>query len=167
MHRRRRFLVSIASEEQFNRFSISAYDFQRAIDFATEGIKHPANTIIYEALLFAAIMCYWRPFSPNERGDAAEAAKRITLDQLGINLAADELRLHEGCKSLRNEALAHSAWERNPTRLRDSGVVASRPFSLLTPPFDLPALIRLAEKMRAACEHRRADFVLGKRRGAV
>ena len=159
--------MAIRSDQELNRFSISAHDFERAVQFATEGLKHAANTIIYEALLFAAIVSYWRPFSPNELTDAAHATKRISLRDLGVTLTDAERELHERCKTLRNEALAHSSWERNPTRLRESGVIASRMFSLLSPPFDLAGLLHLAEKMRLACEHRRADFVLGRRRGAV
>jgi hypothetical protein len=110
---------------------------------------------------------YWRPFSPNELTDAAQATKRVSLRDLCVTLTDAERKLHDRCRTLRNEALAHSAWERNPTRLRESGVIASRRFSLLSPPFDLAALLKLSEKMRLACEHRRADFVLGRRRGAV
>ena len=157
--------MAITSEQAFHRFSIAAHDFERAIQFATEALKQPANSIIYEALLFAAIVSYWRPFSPNELSSTAEATKRLSIEQLGVTLTAEEQDLHDRCKRLRNEALAHSSWERNPTRLRESGVVASRIFSLLSPPFDVRALLHLAETLRVACEHQRADYVLGRRRG--
>lgn len=158
--------MAISSDRQFNRYSISAIDFGRAVDFATEAQRHPANSILHEALVLSAIVCYCRPFSLNELTDAAEAAKRITIEVLGLDLTPEQLQLHEQCKSLRNEAIAHSAWSRNPTRLRDSGVVVSRPFSLLSVAFDVPMFIQLAEAIRSKCEQQRADFVLAKRRNS-
>jgi len=155
--------MQIISDEEFNRFSISSVDFEKALQFANEAKRHPANNVVYEALLFAAIVCYYRPFSPNEREPDAEATKKLTLEQFPT-LTDSERELHDRCKVLRNEALAHSEWRRNPTKFnRDTGVVASRPFSLFSPSFDLDGFIQLAEKFRLACERSRGDYVIRNR----
>ncbi len=154
---------TVHTDEQFNRFSISSFDFEKALEFANEAKNRPANGIIYEALLFAAIVSYYRPFSPNERDTAAKATKKLSLDEFPA-LTNSERALHDRCKALRNEALAHSEWNRNPTRFnRDTGVVASKPFSLLTPPFDLAAFIELLNKLYHACERVRGDYVIQER----
>jgi hypothetical protein len=76
-------------------------------------------------------------------------------------LTGSEQALHHKCKSLRNEALAHSSWKRNPTRFNpDTGVVASKPFSLLSPAFDLGQFLQLVEKLWLACEKQRGDYVI-------
>ena len=155
--------MAISTEREFNRWSIAAFDLEAAIRFGNAAQGHPANSVEYEALLFSALVCYARPFSGNERGSDAAASSRLNLDALA-KLSASEKRMHEKCTTLRNRALAHSEVAMNPTRLRVSGVVMSKPFSLLTPPFDLPGFLGLAEKLRFACERRRADYVCGRRR---
>lgn len=65
-----------------------------------------------------------------------------------MSLDGQWLQLHESCMTLRNKALAHSEIRFNPTRLNpDTGIVASRPFSLLSPEFDVDALIQLIDKL--------------------
>lgn len=151
---------TITSDEQFNRFSISSFDFERALEFANGARDHPANSLTYDALLFAAIVSYYRPFTPNERNPGASATKKVLLEDFPA-LTSSERALHDKCKALRNEALAHSAWNRNPTRFNhDTGIVASKPFSLLSPSFDLEGFVRLVEKLRAACERIRGDYVI-------
>jgi hypothetical protein len=50
----------IASDEGFHRYSISFHDFEKALEFAEEAAQHQPNTITYEALMFAAIVSYYR-----------------------------------------------------------------------------------------------------------
>ena len=158
--------MTISTEQEFNRYSIAAFDFEAALRFARAAQRHPTNSAEYEALLFAAIVSYARPFSGNEKSRQAEATSRLPLNFIDSVSGAGR-KLHDECVSLRNRALAHSEHSKNPTQLRPSGVVASRPFSLLTPSFDLVGFVRLAEGRKEACERERAEYVLGKRRRAV
>jgi hypothetical protein len=159
--------MPIATERDFNRYSIATFDLDKAIEFATEARLYPANSVVYEALLFAAVVSYSRPFSGNEKSADAPAAAGLTTAIVGA-LSGSEQKIHDTCRTLRNKALAHSEFSLNPTRLRAStGVVVSRPFSLLSPPFDLDGFIQVAAKMKLICERDRADYVLRQRRRSV
>lgn len=149
----------MATAQEFNRYSIAVFDWQKSLVFANEARKHPPNTAVYEALLFAAIVCYYRPFSPNEKGANPPAVSHLSLGDFPA-LSQQEQALHENCKTLRNKALAHSEFTFNPTRLCEAtGVIASKPFSLLSRPFDLEAFVHLVSKLELACHHKRADHV--------
>ncbi|MBZ5560708.1 MAG: hypothetical protein LAO77_25930 [Acidobacteriia bacterium] len=156
--------MPILTDPDFNRHSIAAVDFEKAIEFATAAQKHPANSVEYEALLFAAVVCYVRPFSSNEQSSDAPAASRLSAAAID-GLSEPERQLHDKCCVLRNKALAHSEFALNPTRLDSAtGVAMSRPSSLLTPPFDLVGFIGLAETLRVLCQRNRAEYVLSQRR---
>ena len=155
----------ITTEQELNRFSIASFDFEKAIEYAGEARMHRRSTLAYDALLFAAIVCYYRPFSANERRGATTATAALTIDLSSI-LSEQELALHGECKTLRNKALAHSEHRLNPTRLNlESGIVASRPFSLFARLVDLEGVINLATKLHGGGERARAEYVLSLRRG--
>jgi len=149
----------MTTAQEFNRYSIALFDWEKSLAFATEARSHPSNSTAFEALLFAAIVCYYRPFSPNEKGANPPAASHVRIEDFPT-LSGEEQALHENCKSLRNKALAHSEFTFNPTRLCETtGIIASKPFSLLSQPFDLEALVHLISKLELACHHKRADHV--------
>src|SRR5688572_13980645 len=119
--------MTISSEQEFNRFSISAWDFEQACRYLAAAQNYLPNSVEYEALLFAGIVSYARPFSSNERDANARAARRVRLSAFEP-LSDEERKLHDRCILLRDKALAHSEIELNPTRLNsDTGVVKSRP----------------------------------------
>lgn len=149
----------MTTESEFNRFSIALFDFDKASAYAEEAERHLPTTLPYEALVFAAVVCYYRPFSPNEKDGAAPAATRVKIEDFSPLLPA-ERDVHETCKRLRNKALAHSEWSHNPTRVNPtSGVISSRPFDLLSHAPDLYALIKLCKRMAEECHGHRANFV--------
>lgn len=153
----------MTTTQEFNRLSIAVFDWQKSLAFANEARKFSQNAMVYEALLFAAIVCYYRPFSPNEKGVSQPAASQLRIEEFPP-LSLEEQSLHEYCKTLRNKALAHSEISLNPTRLCGAtGVIASKPFSLLSQPFDLEAFVQLVSKLEHACHHKRADHVCEKR----
>lgn len=152
--------MTITTDQQFNRYSIAYFDFSKAEEFAKEAESHPRNSIVFEALLFAAIGCYCRPFSPNEKDSSAPAESRLIIEKI-VELSTEERTLHNHCITLRNKALAHSEFTFNPTRLnQESRVVGSRPFSLLSSPFDLNGLLGLLEKLIRACHLQRGNYSL-------
>jgi hypothetical protein len=149
----------MVSEPQFNRFSIALFDFEKAISYAEEAQKHLPNSLAHEALIFTAVISYYRPFSPNEKDKSAPAASRLKPSDFSP-FSSDENEIHEKCEQLRNKALAHSEWSHNPTRLTaDTGVIVSRPFNLLQHAPDLDALIRLARRLSQECHAIRANSV--------
>lgn len=146
----------------FNRLSIAVHDFEQAVAYTEEARHHAPASLAYEALVFAAIVSYFRPFSPNEKDKNAPASSLLKLEDFSP-LTSEQSILHERCRDLRNQALAHSAYKYNPTRLDTSlNVIASSPFSLLAHAPNLEALSVLAQKLAFECHHKRADYVRNK-----
>lgn len=149
----------ITTPEQFNRYSIATFDWDKCLSFAKEASNFQENSTVYEALIFAAIICYYRPFSPNEKDRSSPAISQLCIEDF-CPLSEEEIKLHKMCKELRNKALAHSEYAFNPTRLNEiTGLIWSKPFSLLSQPFDLGAFIQLVSKLQCTCHHKRADHV--------
>lgn len=149
----------MTTESEFNRYSIALFDFEKAVAYATEAKTHSAATLTHEALLFAAIVSYYRPFSPNEKNKNSLAASQLTTNSFSP-FTPEDISLHGKLKELRNKALAHSEIQFNRTR-RDpeTGIISSRPFTLLSQPIDIVGLIVLASKLAEECHHKRADHV--------
>ncbi|MGH6842014.1 MAG: hypothetical protein ACREDV_07985 [Methylocella sp.] len=152
--------MPITSEQEFNRYTISLSDFEKASECVNEARKRLPNDLVFEALLFMAIITYYRPFSPNEKPPNNPRAKsRLNLEDLIDHPSDREKEIHEECETLRNKALAHSEFAYNPTRLNPStGVISSKPFSLLTQQFDLDGLGQLLNKLEDACHSKRATY---------
>ncbi|MDX5445142.1 MAG: hypothetical protein LPJ87_03690 [Zoogloeaceae bacterium] len=149
----------ITDVAQLNRFSISVKDFEKAIEFLEEAKKHQINTLIYEALMFSGIVCYYRPFSPNEKDPKAAASSKLEPSDFSP-LNEEEQTIHEKCKELRNKALAHSEFKYHPTRMdQETGVIASAIFSFVGIALDIDGLIALARKRVKECNNKRGDYV--------
>src|SRR4051812_1274218 len=118
--------MPIANEQEFNRYTISLADFEKASECMAEARKHLPNNLVFEALLFMAIVAYCRPFSPNEKNTVnVKATSRLTLGQLVVP-SDREKEIHTECYTLRNKALAHSEFCYNPTSLNSKGVISSK-----------------------------------------
>jgi hypothetical protein len=154
--------MQIANEQEFNRYSISLFDFEKASECVAEARRRPPNDLVFEALLFMAIITYYRPFSPNEKAKHDLKAKsRLNLEDL-IDPSDREKEIHSECETLRNKALAHSEFAYYPTSLnRTTRVISSKPFSLFTQECDLDGLAKLLKKLEEACHSRRATYTLG------
>ncbi len=150
--------MSINSEEEFNRHSISVRDFEKSIEFLQEIGNHSQATLLYEALLISALICYCRPFSSNERNKDAKATDRIEFKSFS-DITTDEKSLHDKCITTRNKAVAHAEWSRHPTEYRrGTRVIVSRGYSILSENIDPTSLLALSEKLLQQCHHRRADY---------
>lgn len=150
----------MATDQDLNRYSIAHFDFTKALEYGMAAQKHLPNTVEYESLLFAAIVSYCRPFSPNEKDRNAPAISQLSIEEFP-SLSTKQRELHELCKTLRNKALAHSEFSFNPTRLNPAtGVISSKPFSLVTVPFDLEGFLHLTRRLEAACHDKRAAHVI-------
>lgn len=149
----------MTTEAEFHRLSISKNDFENAVIFAKEAQQHSMSTRAHEALVFAAIVSYCRPFSQNEKKkNNSPASDRLSLEDFRP-LSETETKLHTQCEDLRNQALAHSEYKRNPTRLNtETGIISSSPFSLLAHAPEIDDLIALAKKLADECHHKCADY---------
>ena len=152
--------MRITSEQEFNRYTISLADLEKASECVAEARKYLPNGLVFEALLFMAIIAYYRPFSPNEKSKQnLKATSRLKLEDL-ILPSAHEKEIHIECEDLRNKALAHSEIAYNPTSLNtNTGVISSKRFSLLTQQFDLDGLAKLLKKLEESCHSKRATYV--------
>lgn len=153
--------MQITSEQEFNRYTISLADFEKASECVAEARKRLPNDLVFEALLFMAIITYYRPFSPNEKSKQnLKATSRLNLEHL-IAPSSLEKEIHIECEILRNKALAHSEFAYNPTSLKSStGVISSMRFSLLTQQFDLDGLAKLLKKLEEACHSKRLHMFI-------
>lgn len=146
-------------EAKFNRFSISLQDFEKAKAFIGEAANHQYGGLIHEALVFSAIICYFRPFTNNEKDPNSAAAAKLDLSDFHP-ISPEELSIHEVCKDLRNKALAHAEIKHHPTRFDlETGVISSAIFSLVGKAPDLEAFVELIEKYIRQCHNKRADYV--------
>jgi hypothetical protein len=141
---------------QFNRAHISERDFVEAADYLNA--DDPSQTAtVRRALLLAAIVAYARPFTKNK--DASDdRATPFLQARLSKIFAQAELSLHKRLISLRNEALAHSQFERKAVgRISgsDGGFAAqSRSFDILSEQIDRALFLSLCRKMKRHCVNR-------------
>ena len=150
--------MNISNESEFNRYSIAVRDFERVVEFLTESENQKMSSLVYESLLICAVIYYYRPFSPNEIINDAEASKKIEIETFS-DLTDAELELHKKCKEIRNKALAHAEWAKYPTRIDpENNVISSRVYSILNESINWSNLRILTEKICLQCHHRRADF---------
>lgn len=101
----------------FNRAEISVCDFEEAEVYLVE-LPNASSDIMRKALLVAAIIAYGRPFTSNEKGKSPKASSKVAL--INNHLLSDEQQaMHSHLMTLRNKAIAHSEFSRNPVSLGD------------------------------------------------
>lgn len=131
--------------KQFNRVYISLKDMEQCVEFATLAATS-LDFAVQRGLITAAIVSYARPFSGNEDHERATACPPFSMKTC---LTPDEQELHARLVAIRNAAIAHSDFERNPMRLisyeGSSFLVASR---LYDPLLELPHI----DKIRSLAE---------------
>lgn len=140
-------------EAQFNRANISGKDFAEAEDFLHVYSDELSDTL-RRALLVAAIVAYARPFTSNDVG-----TEGLSTDMLKGNpkqiLSDEEFILHEKILSLRHEAIAHSDYDRRPTRFVETVgtgfLTKSKPFDVLSEAIAIAAFLALCTKMKNHC----------------
>ena len=146
------------SSQKINRISIALRDFEGALKYASKASEYEMSTVEYEALLFAAIVSYWRPFSPNELHENGSAISAIKLADFE-RFSELELKLHENCKLLRNKVLAHSEYAFNPTKLDEqTGTFIGRRLSVTSCNFQVSVLTTLLNKLIEQCHNYRANY---------
>jgi hypothetical protein len=148
----------IQTDKEFHRYTIVLNDFEKALDYLVEAKKQPKCGLAYEALLSMAVICYYLPFSRNEKSATAKAQLSLSIEDM-ITLSPSEHELHKLCKELRNKAIAHSGYEYNPTDFCEpTEVIMSRQFSIYPYLDNLQILAKLTQRLIDACHASRAPY---------
>ena len=138
---------------QISRTRISLDDFAEAAEYL-QAMRGGQSTVVKRALLIAAIIAYARPFSNNEdsRGNRATPILKARPSKL---LTAREQDLHGKLLILRNEALAHSQYDRKAIkRLSCSSggfIMQGRPFDILSESIDYTTFESICSRMKRHC----------------
>lgn len=141
-------------DRQFHRLLISKKDMEKAIAYLSAAAKtHTAGDSDATAgLIAAAIVAYARPFSGN-RNHARVTPNPPHPDRW---LTREEKDLHKRIVELRNEVIAHSDADRNPTKVseyRDTGfLVSSRVYDPIFEVEDIPRFLALSTKVLRSFE---------------
>ena len=145
---------------QFNRASISEKDFAEAEE-CLRAYDTSHNVTIQKALLVAAVIAYARPFKTSETSDRSTA--HLPGSALK-NFTSEEKAYHAHLLSVRDEAIAHSAFERKAVR-RASGtgsgfVTTGRIFDVRAAIDRVSLFLGMVEKLNTYC--RNAMFALNR-----
>lgn len=152
--------MTISSEEELSRYSISLRDFDKAREYISKAKEYSASSLEYEALLFSAVVSYYRPFSSNEKLKSSKATSQLKIEDFGP-LTNHQQEIHETCKKFRNKALAHSEFALNPTNFnQNTKVFSSMPFSLSNYNFNLENFDEMLKQFADLCHKKRGDFSL-------
>jgi len=137
------------SREKFNRFTIAVDDFEDALKYLNAAAKFDDMSGEHEGLLIAAVICYARPFSFNEKkGQLSEAAPSIQWAEVAPT-DSRFLELHDRLIEFRNKAVAHSEFKYYPvTHIEGSNLISQGRFKLSNEGLDLKLFSELAEEMR-------------------
>ncbi|MEW6325160.1 MAG: hypothetical protein AB1515_07210 [Nitrospirota bacterium] len=143
-------------DAQFNRTRISEDDFSEAEDYLS-AIRPKQDITIQRALLLAAIVAYARPFTKNKDGSGDRSAPYLQASPTKM-LTPEEQLLHRKLINLRDEALAHSQYDRKAVR-RTSGsakgfVMQGRLFDILSENIDRGTFHAICSKMKRHCNNK-------------
>lgn len=162
------------SDKTLFRTHLSAIDFSQAVRFieAAQKVAHTSDE--WWGLMLAAIVCYARPFSPNERRRSAAADSRLEIDARMLRTIlenASDRKLHRRLLRLRNKAVAHSesryadlriiraTWPGDPSSLASSVALISAHWHPFNAQIDLIAFRRIAKALQTYCQL--GQFALG------
>lgn len=118
------------NHKKFNRLTISVHCLKRCVEILNELVAAERWGIIHDAAYSYAIILYASPFTGNEKNQNANATPRIKSGIVINHLSDAEKILHHKLLELRKTALAHTEWEKYPTRMDSNGIISSRYFCL-------------------------------------
>jgi hypothetical protein len=138
---------------QLLRARLSSDDFKEAGQYLTV-IETAEDDVVRRGLLTAAIVAYYRPFTNSDEGSAGNATSRLSVNIEKL-LNQDEQDMHAVLKALRNEVIAHTAYDRKPVERKEgllSGVTMCGPeFDLLAEKLDLPLFQKMCRVLGGHC----------------
>jgi hypothetical protein len=152
----------ISTDKKFHRFTIALDDFEEALAYIEQAKLHRRGSLEHQALVSMAVICYSRPFSPNEKRADAKAQSRLSEEDLGT-FSSSEKQLHDLCTTSRTKAVAHSEYDYNPTEINDSSQIWSRHFCIYDAEINLAELESLIRGRIDACHAARAPYVTYRR----
>jgi len=141
-------------DAQLNRTRLSADDFKEASEYIKYISEVGDNDVLKRALLTAAVVCYARPFTNNQSVRTEESTSQLSVSPKKI-FKTDELMLHEKLLALRNEAVAHTEYNRKPVKRLEgtpSGFVMSgKLFDLVSERIDLALFNEMCSALNSHC----------------
>ena len=152
--------MNVQLERQFNRTSISIKDLDQAIKYLIRLNEIPVNSSDFEvrsALLVAAIISYSRPFSGNSEDEFATGTPKFGKNEqreIKDMIGEEAIAFHKMVIDLRNKAIAHSEYKKNPTRrlkeypMENGFLTISRHFDILSVDLDTSYFLKLAEAVK-------------------
>ena len=143
---------------QLNRTLLSAGDFREACDclrYVQKLDLSATDVVVHRALLTAAVIAYCRPFSGNTANEMATGQAAVKLNAL----FSDEQRLlHGKLNALRNEAVAHSDYNRRPVGRTHGNLTGfsiwGANFDLLREGLDVDVWEQMCERLAGECFQR-------------
>ena len=143
---------------QLNRTLLSEGDFKEALQFLNcfQALDlSTTDVVVQRALLTAAVIAYCRPFSGNESHDMATGQPAIKLNTL---FSAEQRELHDKLNILRNEAVAHSDYDRRPVSHTYGSLTGfamwGANFDLLKEQLDIAKWEQMCERLIGECFQR-------------
>ena len=139
-------------QKLINRANLSRHDFEECNKFLDEFIKKNEDTI-KEALLISALVAYARPFSENK--EHPKIINKIPLEKVTRPLGPEERKLHNRLMTIRNQAIAHSVFDKKPTGSTIQGIALvqqSKPYNILAELIDIKEMKDLSKKMITICD---------------
>lgn len=141
-------------ESQYIRAVMSREDLSEAREYL-ESVPVQGSTAICHGLIVAAIVTYSRPFLNSSGG--GKATSMISL-KLRNSLGPDEMEFHELILDIRNQAVAHSDYDKKPVVMwKDKGdgfTVSFTPVMLLLNGFELDRFKVLVCKVLLLCNEK-------------
>ena len=153
-------------QKQFNRINISIKDLDQAIKYLKRFNEIPSDSKDFEvrsAFLVAAIISYIRPFTNNyDNAFATGKQEYVKSEQTEIIEMTNQrvFDYHKKIKDLRNKAIAHSDYKKNPTqRIKEHStengfLTISYPFNILSVDLDTSIFLQLAEAGKKVFENK-------------
>lgn len=144
--------MSTQLEAKFNRLKLSERDFSEAHEYLDRRAQ-VSDVVVQRALIVAAIVAYSRPF---KKSYGTEMQAETTLDFPQSCFEDQEDRaLHDRVIQLRDQGVAHSDYDRKPTRrVHAQGrgfMTSSKPFDPLTEIHDVGRFQRIAWRLKNYC----------------
>ena len=139
-------------EATFNRLKLSERDFSEAHEYL-ERYPQASEIVMQRALIVSAIVAYSRPFKKNY-GSKADADTSLVLPPSFFEEQSDQA-LHDKVIQLRDEGIAHSDYDRKPTRRVEAQgrgfMTRSKPFDPLAELDDIERFKRIAWRLKFHC----------------
>ncbi len=138
---------------EFNRVSISIKDMEEASAYLV-AYSDDQEEVIRRALLTAAIVAYARPFKRSNAGASGQSTRKLS-DFVETRMDERQRALHDKVIALRDQGVAHSDYDKKPTRRVPSAPRSvarwSKPFDVLSEFIDIAIFREVTRQIENQC----------------